>query len=214
MAFFEVEFPRGLAFKSQGGPGFSTIVNQGFSGQEFRNRNWAFARAEYTIDLQTPVAFAGNRQAFIDALLAFFFNVGGQADAFRLWDPADHRAVNQALATIGGNVQLVKNYIVGARTYRRVITKPIGTGVTDYQGNSLANTVFLHGTSTPVTVDSTTGIVTGTSTGTAVDFQFHVPVRFASDLLPLQAEESNFPAGQGIVSLSSMKLIETRPPNY
>jgi uncharacterized protein (TIGR02217 family) len=214
MAFFEIEFPRGWAFKSQGGPGFSTSVNPGFSGQEFRNRNWAFARAAYAIDLQTPVSFAGNRQAFIDALLDFFFNVGGQADAFRLWDPADHGAVNQALATVGGNVQVVKNYVVGGRTYQRVITKPIGTGITDYQGNTLTNTAFLHGTSTPITVDSTTGIVTGTEAGTAVDFQFHVPVRFASDLLPLQAEESNFQAGQGIVSLNSMQLIEVRPPNY
>jgi uncharacterized protein (TIGR02217 family) len=214
MAFFEVEFPRNMAFKSQGGPGFSTVVNPGFSGQEFRNRNWAFARAEYTIDLMTPAAFAGNRQAFIDALLTFFFNVGGQADAFRLWDPADHIGANQALATVAGNVQVVKNYVVGGRTYQRVITKPIGAGITDYQGNTLANTVFLTGTSTPVTVDSTTGIVTGTAAGTALDFQFHVPVRFASDLLPLQAEESSFAAGEGVVSMRSMKLIEVRPPNY
>lgn len=214
MAFFEVEFPRTLAFKSSGGPNFSTIVNQGFSGQEFRNRNWAFARAEYTISLLTPPSFQGNRQAFIDAILSFFFNVGGQADAFRFRDGADNVATNQQLATIAGNVQCVKNYVMGARTYQRVITKPIGTGVTDYRGNSLANTVFLHGTTTPVTVDSTTGIVTGTAAGTAVDFQFHVPVRFATDLLPMQAEPSNFAAGQGIVSITSAKLIEVRPPNY
>ena len=214
MPFFEVEFPRNLAFKSVGGPGFSTIVNQGFSGQEFRNRNWAFARAEYTIGMLTPPAFAGNRQAFIDALLNFFFNVGGQADGFRLWDPQDHSGVNQQLATVGGNVQVVKNYVVGGRTYQRVITKPIGTGVTDYQGNALANTVFLHDTLTPVTVDSTTGIVTGTGAGTAVDFAFHVPVRFATDLLPLQGETSMVAPGGGVASFAGVKLIEVRPPNY
>lgn len=214
MAFFEVEFPRTIAIGSQGGPGFSTIVNKGFSGQEFRNRNWAFARAEYTIDMKTPVAFAGNRQAFIDALLAFFFNVGGQADAFRLWDPADHTGTNQQLATVAGNVQVVKNYIVGGRTYQRVITKPIGTGITDYQGNSLANTVFLHGTTSPVTVDSTTGIVTGQSAGTAVDFQFDVPVRFATDLLPLQGETPAAAAAGMVGSVKQVKLIEVRPPNY
>lgn len=214
MAFFEVEFPRNLAFKSVGGPGFSTIVNQGFSGQEFRNRNWAFARAEYTIGMITPKAFAGNRQAFIDALLNFFFNVGGQADGFRLYDQQDHKGVDQQLATVAGNVQVVKNYIVGGRTYQRVITKPIGTGVVDYQGNALANTVFLTGTGTPVAVDSTTGIVTGAAAGTAIDFSFHVPVRFATDLLPLQGETSMQAGAGGISSFSGVKLIEVRPPNY
>ncbi|HLZ08587.1 MAG TPA: DUF2460 domain-containing protein [Chloroflexota bacterium] len=214
MAFFETEFPRNLAFKSQGGPGFSTIVNQGFSGQEFRNRNWAFARAEYTIDLLTPIGFQGNPQGYIDALLDFFFVVGGQADGFRLLDPMDHIATNQALATVDGHVQLVKNYVVGGRTYQRVITKPITSAVTDYLGNALDNTVFLAGTGTAVTVDPTTGIVTGHSAGTAVDFQFHVPVRFATDLLPLQGEDSNFKNGQGIIRVNSCKLIEVLPPNY
>jgi uncharacterized protein (TIGR02217 family) len=212
--FFEVEFPRTLAFKSGGGPNFSTVVNEGFSGAEFRNRNWAFARAEYTLNLTTPAPFDSTRQAFIDAILAFFYNVGGQGDSFRFFDYFDHIATNQPLATIGGNVQCVKNYVTASRTYQRVITKPIGPGITDYKGASLANTVFLHGTTTPVTVDSTTGIVTGESAGTAVDFQFHVPTRFAADLFPLIAEPSNFRGGRGIVSLSSAKLKETRPPNY
>ena len=60
MSFFEVEFPRNLAFKTSGGPGFSTIVNQSFSGQEFRNRNWAFSRGKWKVELKTSAKFAGS----------------------------------------------------------------------------------------------------------------------------------------------------------
>jgi uncharacterized protein (TIGR02217 family) len=214
MSFFEVEFPRTIGYHAIGGPGFSTQVNQGFSGQEQRNRNRANSRGKWTVSLMTPAAFDGNRQAFIDLINGFFLNVGGKADGFRLKDHKDFIAVDQPLQTIGGNVQLVKQYVIGGRTYTRVVTKPITAAVSDYQGNALANTVFLHGTSTPVTVDATTGIVTGQSAGTAVDFHFHFPVRFDTDDLPVQAEESNFGSGEGVVSLHSIQLVEVLPPNY
>jgi uncharacterized protein (TIGR02217 family) len=215
VAFREVEFPRTWMFKSKGGPAFSTSVNEGFSGAEFRNQSWLSSRAEYTASLMTPVGFSGNRQTWIDALLSFFYAIGaGRANGFRVWDPLDNVGKNQALATVNGQVQIVKNYILGAYSYQRVITKPIGTGVIDFQGNALANTVFLHGTNTPVTVDSTTGIVTGQSAGTAVDFSFHVPVRFDSDLAALVGEPSSFASGKGLASLNTMKMIEVRPPNY
>ena len=213
MAFWEVEFPRTIGYKSAGGPSFSTVVNKGFSGQEQRNRNWAFARSEYTVSLETPGAFANNRQAFIELLLAFFYKVGGQADGFRLYDWADHTAKNQAVASIKGNSQLVKKYVIGGRTYQRVITKPITADVTDYQGNALANTVFLAGSNTPVPVDAATGIPSA-APGTALDFEFDVPVRFDTDLAQLVAEPSAWGSGSGIASLQSMKLIEVLAPNY
>ena len=205
MAFWELEFPRMIDYHRLGGPsGWSTTVNEGFSGQEQRNRNWANSRGKWTVSVMTPssVVYLGTRQSFIDLLTAFHLNAGGKADAFRLFDHTDNEAVNQALATIGGNVQLVKNYVIGGRTYQRVITKPITAAVTDFQGNALPNTVFLHGTSTPVTVDATTGIVTGQSAGTAVDFQFHYPVRFDVDELLPQVEESDVEGGQPIITIN------------
>lgn len=214
MAFFEVEFPRTISYHAVGGPGFSTQVNEGFGGQEQRNRNWANSRGKWAVSLITPSSFAGNRQTFIDLLLGFFLNVGGKADGFRLKDHRDFNAVNQPLATVNGNVQLVKQYVIGGRTYTRVITKPVTAAVSDYQGNALANTVVLHGTNTAVTVDPTTGIVTGRTAGTMVDFQFHYPVRFDTDELPMMIEESNVNAGAGIASLHSVQLVEVLPPNF
>ena len=122
---FEVEFPRTISYHAVGGPVFSTQVNEGFSGQEQRNRNWAFSRGKWTVSLITPQSFAGNRQAFIDLVNGFFLNVGGKADAFRLKDHKDFIATNQALATVNANVQLVKQYAVGGRTYTRVIFSSI-----------------------------------------------------------------------------------------
>ena len=63
MAFFENEFPRKIGFfgttgGTMGGPGFSTIVNLGFSGFEQRNRNWTNTRHKYSLDIvaQPPSA--------------------------------------------------------------------------------------------------------------------------------------------------------------
>ena len=217
MAFFEVEFPRGIGYHRLGSPsGFSTQVNEGLSGQEQRNRNWANSRGKWTVSLMTPPGsqYSGTRQSWIDILHAFHLVVVGKADAFRLKDHLDFQATNQALATVAGNVQLVKNYVIGGRTYQRVVTKPITAAVLDYQGNALPNTVFLHGTSTPVTVDATTGIVTGQSAGTAVDFQFHYPVRFDTDELPIEVQESNVGGGQPLAGIHGVVLMEVRPPNY
>jgi uncharacterized protein (TIGR02217 family) len=217
LSFFEVEFPRGIGYHRLGSPsGFSTQVNEGLSGQEQRNRNWASSRGKWTVSLETPsvAQFSGTRQSWIDILHAFHLVVGGKADGFRLKDHLDYQATNQVLATVNGNVQLVKNYVIGGRTYQRVITKPITSSVLDFQGNALANTVFLHGTSTPVTVDYATGIVTGQSAGTAVDFQFHYPVRFDTDELPIEVMESNVGGGQPIAAVHGVVLVEVRPPNY
>jgi uncharacterized protein (TIGR02217 family) len=214
MAFFETEFPRSISFKALGGPGRSTIINLGFSGQEARNKNWLNSRRKWTIDLTTPPPsqFSGTRQQFVDLMLSFFEVVGARSDAWRFFDHADHTATNQQLATVNGNVQLVKNYVIGGRTYQRVITKPITEAISQYQGTSLANTVFLTGTTTAVTVDPTTGIVSGESAGTAVDFQFDVPVRFDVDDLQMQMEESA--SGQPIVTIHSTPIIEVLPPNF
>jgi uncharacterized protein (TIGR02217 family) len=218
MSFFECEFPRTISFLAVGGPTRSTTINQGLSGSEQRNKNWASSRRKWQVQLKTPRPGQANSpltlQGYIDALIAFFENIGAQGDGFRFFDPADNTAKNQQLATVAGNVQLVKNYVSAGRTYQRVITKPIAPGVVDYQNHVLPNTVFLANTSTPVTVDYTTGIVTGQSAGTAVDFQFDVPVRLNSDEMKIQAEESPWGAGSPVATWMGIELLEVFPPNY
>jgi uncharacterized protein (TIGR02217 family) len=221
MAFFETEFPTTISYRALGGPGFSTTINEGFSGYEQRNRNWAYTRAKWTVSLMTPVNFAGDRQAFIDLLQSFFLNVGGRADAFRLKDHKDFQATGQTIGLGDGHTtvfQLTKTYTVGARSYVRTIQKPIAPPAIDYQGNALANTVkiYLNGVlqSSGWTVDGTTGLVTFSAApaGSVVidaDFHFHFPVRFDTDEFQAQVEESDIGAGP-IVSWNSIALLEVR----
>jgi uncharacterized protein (TIGR02217 family) len=197
-----------------GGPTRSTTVNQGLSGQEARNKNWIDSRGKWEISIQTPAPFGDSRQAFIDLLIAFFEVVGAQADSFRLYDHIAHKAVNQPLVSYNENTQLALTRNIADRSYVKIITKPITAAVPDWQGNALPDTVFLTGTTTPVEVDPTTGIVTGVGPGTAVDFEYHVPVRFGVDELPIVIEESDVKGGKPLISMSGVPLLEVLPPNY
>jgi uncharacterized protein (TIGR02217 family) len=223
MAFFETEFPRGIAYHRLGSPsGFSTVVNQGFSGQEQRNRNWANSRGKWTVSVMTPPVsqFGLQRQNFVDLITSFHLNVGGKADAFRLFDHTDNKLTGQQIGIGPGVFQLTRTYVIGGRSYIRNITKPITSSVHDYQGNALANTVRIYYNSvlqSGVAVDYTTGLVTSTAGGgvlVTADAQYHYAVRFDVDELPIQIEPSNVGGGQPVVSINAVPLVEVLPPNY
>lgn len=234
MSFFEVEFPKKLGFFGStgglmGGPGWSTIVNKGFSGFEQRNRNWQFTRHKYQLDLVSrPIS------EYL-AVLNFFLVVGGMADAFRFLDQVDFQATGVPTSPAQGNgnnkiFQLQQQYSIGsgatARTYLRAINKPImsvlqqgGSPLTDFQGNQLANTVnvYLNGVlkvlNTDYTVDATTGLISfvvapGSGVNVTADCQFHTPVRFDSDDWPAQVDPSNIAGGSGLVSVTGINLVE------
>ena len=212
MSFLEVEFPTTISYRAVGGPGFSTTINLGLSGGEQRNRNWAKARREWTVSLKTPAGV--DRLEFIAALESFFLNVGGKADAFRLKDHKEYKAVSQPLVAVAGGVQLAVTHTTGSRSFVQLIYKPITSDVTDYLGNPLRDTVFLAGTGTAVDVDETTGLVSGQAADTLVDFEYHWPARFDVDKLQLQVEESFVKGGETIVSWNSIPLIEVLAPNF
>jgi uncharacterized protein (TIGR02217 family) len=230
MPFFEVEFMRQIQYRRVGGPGFSTTINKAFGGAENRNRNWAFARSEWTCSIITPAADQRpsiSQQVFIDLLTAFFLNVGGRADSFRLYDHIDNQATSAVLGTGNGTqatFQLVKTYAMGGRTYTRTINKPITPDVSNYQGVALAQTVKPYFDGTPVSggawsVDAATGLVTfspvpGSGVVVTADAQFHFPVRFDTDKLPIQLEESDVVGGSPVISVNSFMLMETRAPNF
>jgi uncharacterized protein (TIGR02217 family) len=230
MAFFEVEFPRQISYRRVGGPGFSTTVNTSFSGNEQRNKNWSLARSKWTASIITPAADQRpsiSQQGFIDLLNAFFLNVGGKGDAFRLFDHVDNQATGAILGTGDGTLatfQLVKTYAIGGRTYSRTIYKPITPDVSNYQGVALTQTVKPYFNGTPVaggawTVDATTGIITfspvpGAGVVVTADCQFDFPVRFDTDDLPIQIEESDVAGGNPIISVNSFQLMEVRAPNF
>lgn len=212
----------------------------GFSGLEQRNRNWALVRNKYQLDL------VARPLSVYQTMLEFWLAVGGRADAFRFFDATDFSfSITAVTPSLGDGVntvfQLQKIYTVGAgpnaRAYTRTISKPImshqsttvgssinynGSAViTDFQGNSLPDTVvmFDNGVSAPnlnpYTIDATTGLVTFntppvnghaiTSTG-----QFHVPVRFDSDDWPAQIVESNIQSGGTLVAVTGIQLVEVK----
>lgn len=219
MAFFEVEFPRDIAYGATGGPTFNTTINPGFSGFEQRNANWAQLKGAWTLDLiYKPIEY-------YQLVEAFFINVSGMADGFRFFDAKDYSVFAQPLGVWHtGNprtFQLIKTYSIGGRNYNKVITKPITAAVQKYDGSFLANTltVYLNGSpltqGTNYTVDITTGIITVNVTLTdgdviTADFQFHNPVRFDSDQWRGQVQPSNVKDGKALISVTGIQLVEIR----
>src|SRR5208337_5160773 len=117
--------------------------------------------------------------------------------------------------------QLVKNYTSGGRTYVRTILKPITADVTDFQGNPLTNTINVYDNGTKKTLtadytqDYTTGLITFNTAPVAghvitADCQFHVPVRFMSDELKAQVEESAVQNGQILITWPNFELREVK----
>ena len=151
----------------------STRVVQLRNGHERRNANWASKKRRYTSK------YGAFTQDMLEELLAFSEIADGQANAFRFKDWSDWRAYAQPLGTAPASgttpVQLVRTYTRGAYSKVRTITKPVAGTVV----------VYVDGTPKAGTVDDLTGLWTPStawSGGTlTADFQFDVPVRFATD---------------------------------
>jgi len=215
MSFFEVEaLPRAIGFQRVGGPQFNTGIIGVQSGQEQRNRNWTFARAEYQASVVTPVSAIGSTDTFIEQVRTAFLMVGGMADGFRFYDHLDCIAVNEPMVLVSGSIwQLQKTYSLGGRTYVRTITKPITGTVLDYRGVALADTLTLS-TGTVSSADNTTGKITiSGAVGTPhASFQYHIPVRLTSDKFEPEVEPSS--SGNRVIKWNSLGLIEVLAPNY
>ena len=198
MTFAEVQFPTDIAYGSSGGPEYSTdiVVTQG--GHEQRNRNWSTARARYN------VASGVKSLSQLEALIAFFRARGGQAEGFRFKDWTDYQATGELISTGDGSTTsfaLLKRYSSGGGSEVRLITKPVADTVSVY-----LDSVLQEG---GVTVDSETGIVTfatAPASGVSIqaDFEFDVPVRFATDRLSARLEN------YGAYSALDIPLIEVR----
>lgn len=175
MAFFEHLFPPRISRNAQGGPRFLTSKAYTVSGQRHTNRNATYPLHQYTI--AHPVRAAVD----FEELRAFFYVVGGDADAFRFKDWSDFRATleNTSATLISGTTyQLNRTYTVGSRQFVRPIYKPVA-GVLVFRNRS--------GVITEVTescvVNTATGqmtVSTGHESGDTYRWAgtFHVPVAF------------------------------------
>lgn len=197
MSFHEVRFPEDISFGSSGGPEFSTNIVAVQSGHEQRNINWSQARARYN------VTHAIKSQSQLDVLIQFFRARQGRAFAFRFKDWADYSAEGQAIAVADGiktEFQLVKNYVSGATSLGREITKPVIGTVKIYVNGQEIKDVTVDYTNGKISFDTppeTEDIITA-------DFEFDVPVRFDSDIISSRFDD------YGVSSVSGIPLIEVR----
>ena len=175
MAFFEALFPPRISRNAQGGPRFLTSKAYTVSGQRQTNRNATYPLHQYTIG--HPVKTGAD----FEQLRAFFYVVGGDADAFRFKDWSDFRATQANTSTTvitGTTYQLNRTYTFGGRQFVRPIYKPVagvqvfrtrGVDVTDITESCAVNT-----TNGQMTVN------TGHQAGDTYTWvgTFHVPVAF------------------------------------
>lgn len=203
-AFVEVQFPPRIALGAVGGPGFNTEIVALEGGDEKRNQNWKFARAEWDIGtgVKTPTDMA--------AIRAFFYARAGRAVGFRFKDWSDYKAAAEACAATDGTnkiFQLEKTYSSGGVDYVRPIRKPVGASVQVFVNGVLATLTSDY------TLDSTTGLVTfGSAQTDPVTWtgEFDVPVRFDIDKLPVTLQT---PSAQGILSnASQIPIVELKRP--
>ena len=185
--FHEVLYPVALTYGARGGPERRTDIVTLGSGDEERNSLWRHSRRSYN-------AGPGLRNLVdLETLAAFFEERRGPLYGFRWRDPFDNRscavtaspaATDQRIGTGDGatrEFQLAKTYGAAFAPYARPIRKPVaGTVKVAVGGVALAVSAF--------TLDATTGLVTlkaAPAAGAVVTagFEFHVPVRFATDRL-------------------------------
>jgi uncharacterized protein (TIGR02217 family) len=209
MAFHEVRFPANLSFGSVGGPERRTEVVALTNGYEERNTPWAEARRRY--DAGVSLRSLDD----IGDLIAFFEARQGQLYGFRWKDWADFKscpasaspAYDDQLIAVGDETrtafQLIKTYVSGNETQKRLIRKPVaGTVRIGLQGDELQEGVHYE-------VDMTTGIVSFASppaVGEQVTagYEFDVPVRF--DIDRIQVSVASFKAGD----VPQVPVVEVR----
>lgn len=158
----------------RGGPTFDTTILPSVSGIEQRIVNMPLGRCQYT------AGYGLRDRSVWEPLLAFFYAQMGQAYGFTFRDWIDYQVTGGAIATGDGtttNFQLVKVYSTGSRTYTRNITLPDPTTLVVYlAGVAQAGSTYDLLTNGIVHFHSAPGSVPITA-----DFQFFVPVRFATD---------------------------------
>lgn len=186
------------AYGWQGGPTFNTRVITKRNGQERRNANWDQPKHHFTLPFQNITD-----ADYLLRLKSVFLATRGQAVSFLAKDWSDYRATGESLGNAPAGtaaVQLRKVATFGVATYTRTITKPKAGTVTVYQA----------GVAKAGAIDTTTGLFTPDTAWTegqplTADFEFYVPVRFASDLLPMSIDNRS---GGNYVMNGSIELIE------
>ena len=191
--FHDVRFPLHLAFGTRGGPVRAVDVLQMANGTEVRNAIGRHSRRQYN-----AVAGLKSKEQSIE-LLQFFESRNGPLYGFRFRDPLDYEADGTLGLGDGARTKfpLVKHYGTEPHIYKRRITKPTESTVR----------VQVDGVETAVSVDYSLGKIqfqTAPNIGAIIttQFEFDVPVRFASDSLDIILDDF------GSTQIQDIPLIE------
>lgn len=182
MTFYAYELPICSGFGLQVGVLGDTEVQTQENQHERRNAGDVILQS-YILTLNN--VNTANYMVLKNALYAFYL----QAHSFLVTDPLDYQATAESLGNAPAGsaaVQLIKTYgIPGVATYTRDITKPVAGAVVYQNGVAKAGTLnTLTGMFTPTTSWTEGQPLTWTG-------EFHVPVRFASDFVPVTVDAKN-----------------------
>jgi uncharacterized protein (TIGR02217 family) len=194
---------------AEGGPGFLTTILQLSSGFEKRNIEWSRERGTWDISygIQSPTEFQD--------VVNLFYVCFGRGYGFRFKDWMDFQIgdtttnTSQSIATGDGTTlafQIVKSYTASSGDFfLRKITRPTN--------ENFAVRVFLNGieqfSNFSVTYDTgvlsfTAGHAPGIGVIISVICEFHVPVRFDTDVLKVKATWT------GAAELPAITILEIK----
>ena len=212
MTFPTYRLPSDVEEGAQGGPEFSTVIQESVSGQEQRVKVWAKCRARY--DIAYSVLHSDDPVGNYRAILALFYAHNGRLRGFRFKDWGDFQASDTIFGVGDGSdttFQLSKTYdpsqillgTPGSFTYTREIYLLATTPV--IKNNGVTQTPTTHYTI------SSTGLVTfvaAPTTGHALTWsgEFDIPVRFDADHLPVVMNVNSI---AGINSIPLRELVGT-----
>ena len=191
--FHDERFPLHLGFGSRGGPVRPIDIVQLTNGAEVRNAKTRHSRRQYN-----AVAGLKSKEQAVE-LLQFFESRNGPLYGFRFRDPLDYQA-DSALGTGDGERKifaLIKSYGDAPYVDQRRITKAVAGTVR----------AFVDGVETTVSIDHNLGLIefpTPPPMGAIVSaqFEFDVPVRFASEHLDIALDDF------GSTQIQDVPLIE------
>ena len=191
--FHDVRFPLHLAFGTRGGPVRAVDILSLANGGEVRNAKTRHSRRQYN-----AVAGLKSKEQAIE-LLQFFESRKGPLHGFRFRDALDYEA-NEILGAGDGarrHFSLIKRYGSEPHIYVRRIIKPVEDSVR----------VWVDDVETSVSVDYAQGVIqfeTAPPSGTTIrsQFEFDVPVRFASEALDVVLDDF------GATQIQDIPLIE------
>lgn len=181
---------------------YNTTIAQNGSGAEQRNSNWSQPLASYQIGDRTLNRIELNR------LIQFHHNRKGAWQPFLFRDWCDYKAVRSRIGLgTGGRTayQLRKAYPIESVTSYRPITHPLASTVVVYLDGVPSN-AFSIADGGQINFE----IAPAPSTIITADFEFDIPVRFATDEIQFRFEAAD--DDEVIFRLEPLSLQEIRFP--